>query len=80
MTHKGAAADAGHYMAYVKKRAFHPVSYVASGESSTTSVTQSATMATLRRSERVVFGEASGTGEVYGRGGLPPNRAIGALP
>ncbi|EKM52645.1 uncharacterized protein PHACADRAFT_261216 [Phanerochaete carnosa HHB-10118-sp] len=28
VTHKGAAADAGHYMAYVKKRAFHPVSYI----------------------------------------------------
>ena len=27
MTHKGAAADAGHYMAYVKKSVFHPVSY-----------------------------------------------------
>lgn len=27
VTHKGAAADAGHYMAYVKKTAFHPVSY-----------------------------------------------------
>ncbi|KAI0092342.1 cysteine proteinase [Irpex rosettiformis] len=27
VTHKGAAADAGHYMAYVKKSAFHPVSH-----------------------------------------------------
>ena len=27
VTHKGAAADAGHYMAYVKKSVFHPVSY-----------------------------------------------------
>jgi ubiquitin carboxyl-terminal hydrolase 14 len=26
VTHKGAAADAGHYMAYVKKSAFHPIS------------------------------------------------------
>lgn len=26
VTHKGAAADAGHYMAYVKKSVFHPVS------------------------------------------------------
>ncbi|KAI0339115.1 cysteine proteinase [Trametopsis cervina] len=26
VTHKGAEADAGHYMAYVKKSAFHPVS------------------------------------------------------
>ncbi len=27
VTHKGAAADAGHYMAYVKKSVFHPVSH-----------------------------------------------------
>lgn len=27
MTHKGAAADAGHYMAYVKKSVFYPVSH-----------------------------------------------------
>ena len=25
ITHKGAAADAGHYMAFVKKTAFHPI-------------------------------------------------------
>lgn len=25
MTHKGAAADAGHYMAYVKRSVFHPI-------------------------------------------------------
>jgi ubiquitin carboxyl-terminal hydrolase 14 len=29
VTHKGAAADAGHYMAYVKKRAFHPIAHAA---------------------------------------------------
>ncbi|KAJ3559695.1 hypothetical protein NM688_g182 [Phlebia brevispora] len=27
VTHKGAAADAGHYMAFVKKSVFHPVNY-----------------------------------------------------
>lgn len=31
VTHKGAAADAGHYMAFVKKSVFHPVSYSADG-------------------------------------------------
>ncbi|KAI0697801.1 cysteine proteinase [Cytidiella melzeri] len=31
VTHKGAAADAGHYMAYVKKSAFHPVSNASAG-------------------------------------------------
>lgn len=25
MTHKGAAADSGHYIGYVKKSAFHPI-------------------------------------------------------
>lgn len=29
VTHKGAAADAGHYMAFVKKSVFHPVSHSA---------------------------------------------------
>lgn len=27
MTHKGAAADAGHYMGYVKRSVFHPITY-----------------------------------------------------
>ena len=32
VTHKGAAADAGHYMAYVKKSVFHPVSRTAGSD------------------------------------------------
>ena len=32
MTHKGAAADAGHYMGFVKRSVFHPVSYTKEGE------------------------------------------------
>ncbi|EIN05233.1 cysteine proteinase [Punctularia strigosozonata HHB-11173 SS5] len=35
VTHKGAAADAGHYMAYVKKSCFHPTAI--SGEASSSS-------------------------------------------
>lgn len=31
VTHKGAAADAGHYMSYVKKSVFHPTSYSPEG-------------------------------------------------
>lgn len=27
MTHKGAAADAGHYMGFVKRSVFHPTTY-----------------------------------------------------
>ena len=33
MTHKGAAADAGHYMAFVKKSALHSVSHSESSNS-----------------------------------------------
>lgn len=36
VTHKGAAADAGHYMAYVKKSVFHPVSYTNAGTKTAT--------------------------------------------
>lgn len=34
MTHKGAAADAGHYIAFVKKSVFHPVKGMTSPSSS----------------------------------------------
>ena len=33
VTHKGAAADAGHYMAFVKKSVFHPISHSSDGAS-----------------------------------------------
>lgn len=48
VTHKGAAADAGHYMAYVKKRAAHPVSYASapSGAGEASAVAPSTTTVT----------------------------------
>lgn len=35
MTHKGAQADAGHYIGFVKKSVFHAPKTTASGEAST---------------------------------------------
>ena len=34
MTHKGAAADAGHYMGFVKRSVFHPISYTRPADTS----------------------------------------------